>query len=96
MRLNGPEYVEYVVKESYRRDQRLKEWLYGDGGKPDGLAGRSGVEMNLRTAEKDGALLFVSGRRGQAALRVSSGGAKPRTATAATPRHLPLGMYPVP
>ncbi|KAG5837527.1 hypothetical protein ANANG_G00240250 [Anguilla anguilla] len=73
LRLNGQAYIEYVVKESYRRDQRLKDWVSGDGGKAEGTDGGSGVEVKLRTAERDGALLFISGRKGRATLRVTDG-----------------------
>ncbi|XP_061073753.1 protocadherin Fat 4 [Conger conger] len=73
LRLNGQAHIEYVVKESYRRDQQLKDWLYGDGGKAEGPAGGSGLEMNLRTTEQDGALLFILGRKGQATLKVMGG-----------------------
>ncbi|XP_035240204.1 protocadherin Fat 4 [Anguilla anguilla] len=73
LRLNGQAYIEYVVKESYRRDQRLKDWVSGDGGKAEGTVGGSGVEVKLRTAERDGALLFISGRKGRVTLRVTDG-----------------------
>ncbi|KAJ8368497.1 hypothetical protein SKAU_G00085250 [Synaphobranchus kaupii] len=73
LRLNGQAYIEYVIKESYRRDQLLKDWVYGDGGKTGGTDSVSGVEIKLRTAEKDGALLSISGRKGHASLRVTDG-----------------------
>ncbi|KAG9348483.1 hypothetical protein JZ751_002218, partial [Albula glossodonta] len=73
LRLNGQAYIEYEIKESYRREQQLRDLADGDSGEADGTGRSLGVEVKLRTAEKDGALLFISGGNGHAALRVMDG-----------------------
>ncbi|KAJ8404732.1 hypothetical protein AAFF_G00335950 [Aldrovandia affinis] len=66
LHFNGRANIEYVIKESYRREQQLK-------GPGDRDSGEMGVEIKLRTTEKDGALVFILGRKGHSALRVMDG-----------------------
>ncbi|KAG7471237.1 hypothetical protein MATL_G00122340 [Megalops atlanticus] len=73
LRLNGQAYVEYVIKESYRRDQQLRDLVEGGSGKADGGGHVTGMEIKLRTTGKGGTLLFILGRTGHTALRIVDG-----------------------
>ncbi|XP_029485746.2 protocadherin Fat 4 [Oncorhynchus nerka] len=73
LRLGSSGYIEYVVRESYRREQQLRDLLDEDRGQTETSRGLSEIEVKVKTVERDAVLLFVLGRKGHFELRVMDG-----------------------
>lgn len=71
LRLGSSGYIEYVVRESYRREQQLRDLLDEDRGQTESSRDLSEIEVKVKTVERDAVLLFVLGRKGHFELRVS-------------------------
>lgn len=70
LRFSGNDYIEYVVKETFQRDQLLKDLRQHQ-------AEENQFFFNIRFRTKDnGVLLFVSGQTGSVTLKV---GVKPNS-----------------
>uniref|UniRef100_A0A3P8XR24 EGF-like domain-containing protein n=2 Tax=Esox lucius TaxID=8010 RepID=A0A3P8XR24_ESOLU len=73
LRLGGRGYIEYVVRESYRRELQLRALLAGDRGGKERSRDLSAIEVKVKTVKKDAVLLFVLGGKGHSELRVMGG-----------------------
>lgn len=73
MRLNGQSYIEYIIKESHKREQHLTNLKKG-GDKIAAVAVHmSWMEVKVITTEHEGVLFSYWGRGGGAILGVSAG-----------------------
>ncbi|XP_041733156.1 protocadherin Fat 4 isoform X2 [Coregonus clupeaformis] len=73
LQLGSSDYIEYVVRESYRREQQLRDLLDGGRGETESSRDLSEIEVKVKTVERDAVLLFVLGRKGHFELRVMDG-----------------------
>lgn len=67
MRFNGNEYIEYVIKERFRRDYQLKDLL--DNKKEGNTRDQTVINIKFRTKD-DGVLVFVLTQMGYFMLKV--------------------------
>lgn len=67
--LNGEAYIEFDVKESYRRNQLLQAILDGKEGDSQGF---DSVEIKIRTVRRNGVLLVCWCQTAHLKLKVSS------------------------
>jgi len=67
--LNGEAYIEFDVKESYRRNQLLQAILYGKEGDSQGF---ESVEIKMRTVRRNAVLLVCWCQTAHLKLKVSS------------------------
>lgn len=68
--LNGEAYVEFDVKESYRRNQLLQAIL--DSGKEGDSLGFDSVEIKMRTVRRNGVLVVCWSQSAHLKLKVNS------------------------
>ncbi|XP_051534770.1 protocadherin Fat 4 [Myxocyprinus asiaticus] len=68
--LNGEVYIEFAVKESYRRNQLLQAILDGNEGDSQGLYN---VEIKMRTVRKNCILIVFWSKTAHLALQISDG-----------------------
>lgn len=59
MQFNGNDYIEYVVKERFKRDYLLKDLL--DDGKEENTGDQTVINIKFKTRD-DGILMFVVGQ----------------------------------
>ncbi|XP_056329349.1 protocadherin Fat 4-like [Danio aesculapii] len=69
--LNGEAYVEFDVKESYRRNQLLQAIL--DSGKEGDSLGFDSVEIKMRTVRRNGVLVVCWSQSAHLKLKISDG-----------------------
>lgn len=67
--LNGEAYIEFAIKESYRRNQLLQAILDGKEGDSQGF---DSVEIKMRTVRRNGVLLVCWCQTAHLKLKVSS------------------------
>lgn len=67
MRFNGNDYIEYVIKERFKRDYLLKDLL--DDEKEGNTGGRTVINIKFKTQD-NGVLIFVVGQTGYTMLKV--------------------------
>ncbi|KAM8902916.1 protocadherin Fat 4 isoform 2-T2 [Spinachia spinachia] len=65
LRFDGKDYIEYVIKERFRRDYLLKDFLEKEGNTRD----QSGITIKFKTQD-DGVLIFVVGETGYTMLKI--------------------------
>lgn len=68
--LNGEAYIEFAVKESYRRNQLLQAILDGKEGDSQGF---DSVEIKMRTVRRNGVLVVCWCQTAHLKFQVSSG-----------------------
>lgn len=69
MRLNGSDYIEYVIKERFKRDYLLRD-LPDDGIDQEGNAkDLTVINVKFKT-QNDGVLIHVVGQKGYSTLKV--------------------------
>ncbi|XP_062417627.1 protocadherin Fat 4-like [Pungitius pungitius] len=67
LRFGGNEYIEYVIKERFKRDYLLKEFL--DDKKEGNTRDQSGIKIKFKTQD-DGVLIFLVGETGYTTLKI--------------------------
>lgn len=67
LQFNGNDYIEYVVKERFKRDYLLKDLL--DDGKEENTGDQTAINIKFKTRD-DGVLMFVVGQTGYTMLKV--------------------------
>nr|XP_023681982.1 protocadherin Fat 4-like isoform X2 [Paramormyrops kingsleyae] len=73
VRLNGQSYIEYVIKESYKREQHLTNLKKGGDTIAAVAVHMSRMEVKFITTEHEGVLFSYWGRRGGAILGIKDG-----------------------
>lgn len=68
LRFHGNDYIEYVMKERFKRDYLLKDLLEDE--KEGNTRDQSGINIKLKTQD-NGVLIFVVGQTGHTMLEVS-------------------------
>ena len=67
LRFTGDDYIEYVVKERFKRDYLLKDLLNDE--KEGNNKDQTVIDIKFKTKD-NGALMFVSGQTGYIMLKV--------------------------
>lgn len=67
MRFNGNDYIEYVIKESFKRDYLLKDLL--DDEKEENNKDQTMINIKFKTKD-NGVLMFLTGQTGYFVLKV--------------------------
>lgn len=67
LRFNGNDYIEYVIKERFKRDYLLKDLL--DDGKGENTRDQRVINIKFKTQD-NGVLMFVVGQTGYTILKV--------------------------
>lgn len=67
MRFDGNDYIEYVIKERFKRDYLLKDFLNDE--KEENTRDQSGIKIKFKT-QFNGVLIFVVGETGYTILEV--------------------------
>lgn len=68
MQFKGKDYIEYVIKEQFKRDYILKDLL--NGREEENSGDQTEINIKFKTQE-NGVLMFVAGQTGYSVLRVS-------------------------
>lgn len=69
LRLSGNDYIEYVIKERYKRDHKLRELLDGGIRKEESTNDLTEMEVKFKTQD-NGVLVSILRRKGYIVLRV--------------------------
>ncbi|MBN3325381.1 FAT4 protein, partial [Atractosteus spatula] len=73
LQLNGEVYVDYIIKESHRRRQRMRELLNGRREWLEEADNLAAIEVKLKTPAREGMLLHCQGREGHTTLKMTDG-----------------------
>ncbi|KAL4647772.1 protocadherin Fat 4-like [Arapaima gigas] len=73
LKLNGQNYVEYVIKENYKRELQLAHLMEGGSGNSVLMAEESQMEIKVIVTKSDGFLLSYWGKEEYTALKMKGG-----------------------
>ncbi|XP_015194716.2 protocadherin Fat 4 [Lepisosteus oculatus] len=73
LQLNGEVYVDYIIKESHRRRQQMRELVNGRREWLEEADNLAAIEVKLKTPAREGMLLHCQGREGHTTLKMTDG-----------------------